>query len=293
MCRTCGKFSKPHVVAEKSPPLLDRCNSAISKWESQHRDAIDRVIAKTRRPLTIPFLLRVSLGVGLLLLSAVFLIVWTGTHGGFISGRAALTCVVIGTALLLGSRLLAEPKDQSASPVAHAPWLVVFGFASNLAVAQLLGLLTMIAFAYRGDIDPAWWTAIVVVGLGAILLGSRLRLTALVMGLIALLFLAGLWAVNDFGFEIAARQRSRAMPESFIPIGALTWTIMAIAVFPQLQLLRKGGVGIGRFKGDFVIPLFGSAVPVSITTAILLVALYGVVSELPFLPGWIAAAIGT
>lgn len=292
LCQSCGKFSNPRVLAGPSVTIIDRCNQAVASWEENHRHTIDRLIDKTRRPVNFAPAPRIAAASVLFVVGSVFIAVWLGEFGGFVTGRAAIACIVIGMALIIGPRLLNDAKDQKALRVANAPWIVAFGFASNLAVAQLLALLTMIVFAYRGEIDPAWWTGIVVVGLSALLFKSRARIATSVMGSIGLLFSVCLWAMSDIGFVIAADQRSRAIPDLIVPIGSLAWAIMVLAVVPQLQLFRIGSFGIGRFKGDFVTRLFGSDVPVSVTTAILLVSLEGVVNAILYLPDWTAIAIG-
>ncbi|HEX8580651.1 MAG TPA: hypothetical protein VF655_13790 [Allosphingosinicella sp.] len=129
----------------------------------------------------------------------------------------------------------------------------------------------MLIYAVRSEIHAAWYAALITVALTPLLYKTNARLSTLVMGGLAALYLLYLVAVWDIGYEIEADGAAMAMPQFVVPFARFLWVMAFTAVFPQVQLVRLGAAGIGRFRGDFQVRLFGSFVPVALASSVLLV----------------------
>lgn len=275
------------------PPVIDRLNAQMGAWEQKYAAAVAGVTSSLPANLRLHPTLRLALGCMALLVSIPAYIVWFGPHGGFAAGRAALALTIVGIALLLGASLLKQPKPLIETRLPGEPFVIFANRASNLATAQLIAVLATIAWAVRAEIDEAWWSAIVVVGFTPVLLRSKAHIASIVMGTAGGFYLVYAFAVSDIGYTIASNAYARTLPEYIVPIGLIAWTMIVIALFPQLQILQLGNVGIGRFKGDTQIRLFGSTTPVAITSAVLLVSTYAAIVQLIYLPRWIGVALSS
>ncbi|WP_394652429.1 hypothetical protein [uncultured Sphingomonas sp.] len=293
LCAECGKFSKPQTLNLQAPTLLDRCNFAIAEWEAKHSEVVTNALAAIQRLPAVPPWLRIGVGVILLVLSLPMFVVWFRPYGGFAAGRTAIAYVVVGLACLLGRRILREPSGLQTQPAAHAPWVLFMGYASNVAVAQAIALLVIVGAALSGNVAQAWWAAIVAVALAGVLRRSTAQPASMIMGAIGLSVLLALWFVNDIGFTIAADAYAREFPKFIIPIAAPAWVIIGFAILPQLQMIKFGSVGIGSFKGDFSLKIFGSKVPVYLSTALVLLSTYSVISSIPYIPRYISVLGGS
>lgn len=292
LCTACGRFSvgqtPPSAEPEESLPLIDRLNSAVAQWDHTKRDEPVRFTIRAAFPRP----LRIGLAAALLACSTVFVAIWLKLDAGFIIARAAMAFIVVGVVLLLGSRTLkeAEPPVTVDRP-SGSPWLLLLGYANNLAVAQLCAMGAMIVFAVRREIDAAWWAAVIAVLLVVPLYRSKASRASIAMAAVGLVYLLYALIADDIGRTIAARAYARGLPELIVPVADILWTALAIALVPQLQLLRIVSIGIGRFRGDTNIRLFGSTVPIALVSATLLVCAWWVITALPHVPASIRIAL--
>lgn len=294
LCGACGRFSRPIVAAkpmQPAVPIIARINTAIARGEAQPE--VQRALRRIDRPLnvSIPRTLRWIAAVILLALGVMRGLLQWLYNGSWLTSEV-IGLIVIGAVLLLGPQLLrpgakpaVEPSDGPQNDVS----IHVLGYDVNLALLQTLAFGALVVFAFRYDIDTAQRSAIVACLMVPLLWSSKLQKFALGVGLLSLWYLVYIWTSYDYLALFEASINSRSMPYVPSEIVYFIWTVMTIAVIPQLQIPRIGKVGIGRMKGDFSVKLFGGRVPVAFTSALILTNIISALLSVWYAPGTIWA----
>jgi hypothetical protein len=228
-------------------------------------------------------------------LAVIFLLlsIPVGTHfvryGGLASFHGAASLLVLAAASLTWPRLLRTNDEEvrTAKSTAGGATLVFLGYGTNLLVVQSMALIVMFISALTGEIDQAWWAAVVAVGVAVILDGTERRLLSIMLGTAGALYIVYLWFVRDLMYEIESSQLARATPQLIVPVGAILWTMAVLAAFPQLQVMRLGRLGLGRLRGDTHVNLMGSRVPIFFTSALLLCCAWVTAQILFSAPKWL------
>jgi hypothetical protein len=260
-------------------------NEGIGAWEAGHAETIRAVLARIDDLPGLPRTPRWIVGGVLILLSlplAGASIRYGGT-GGF--GNAA-ALIVIGLALLTWSRLLGRDELDHESFTSTS--VVLLGRPTDLLVAQVLAAAVMVINIAVAQIGNAWWAAIVVLLLTPLLYGTPRRWLAVGLGGIASFYLLYLWAVTDISYIIDRNQAVREIFSFtyFMPT-SIAWTVLVLALVPQLQLIRFGRFGLGRLKGDIRIHFAGLRVSLALTSAVLLCCAWETAWLLIYAPRWI------
>lgn len=273
---------------------IDALNAKVAAWEASHPELRARLHGLHGWPDSLPRSVRVGLGSVLLALTVPLTVVWMGPYGGWAAGRGALASAVIGSALLLGARTFRKDQNEfqkrmEATPGSPAVW--VLGFPINIAALQLFALLVMIVSAWRSEIDRAWYAGLLTAAMGLVLHRTQARWASVGMAALGVIYLLYDFASRNLAYEISSNAAARAAPAFLIPFELIWWTVMLIALFPQLQLLRVGRLGVGRFRGDFQTHLFGVPVTLALGSSVLILCAWLAADALFNAPSWIAAAI--
>lgn len=287
MCSACGRFSTVTTSKADKLPLLHQVRAALvargtgqAKIEQLFSNLDVWLSGVPSGATTTTAIISLTLGI------------WVVTTFGWHGQRGGLALIVLGIAILLRRKLVKSiPRSTPALEESDTAirWL---GFDTNLAVLQLLTLGTAAVYAYRWENTQASAWALCTVTLAFVLRRTNGKVAAFACGLIAATYLLILWIVSTFAAGLAYRiQVSRGIDnlyESIVPWGSLALALGFLAVFPQIQHLRVGKFRIGSLKGDFDIVLFGSLIPVSVSSSTLLVVAIYSANETISLTRWVA-----
>lgn len=289
LCQKCHRFSRPAGTVERSKrSLIDVANASIAQLEAKF--GLPRSIT-TRFP-GISSVQAKFAGVLFLALSLPSFVTHI-RYGGSHSFRSMLAFIALGLAVLAGARLLrrdGHPKREGVQPVGGTS-IVFLGYRTNVLVMQVVASIVMTLSAGRAEIERAWWAAVVIVGLAVALRRTQHRWISLSLGAVAVVYLAYLSVVWDFGYEFDSFWHAVTRPSFAIPVGPVLWIIAALAILPQVQDAQLRGFGIGRMRGDFTVPLFGSEVPIAIVSAFLLWAAWTIATAHAVLVLWLVIIV--
>jgi hypothetical protein len=213
-------------------------------------------------------------------------------YGGWPQSVASFSFVVIAVACLLGRRILRDgvalhPSDQAHSDIA----LHAFGYDTNIALVQTVSVAVMAFCAFVGFYDPSRYSALLAVLAMPLLLRTSWQSKALLMGAAGFLYVA---YSSTYLYHIESNFRKISNLDWFSfwpPLAPYIWVILALAVFPQLQNLALGGVGLGRLRGDTRISLFGTEVPLGFGSSLLLVSVCRAVLAVSSSTTWVPIAL--
>lgn len=105
-----------------------------------------------------------------------------------------------------------------------------------------------------------------------------------------MLYLVYSWLNHDLSYSIQANAYSRTWSGFVVPVEPIVTILMLLAIIPQLQLLALNSIGIGRMKGDLAAQLFGSTVPIALTSTIVLLSGWVALEALVYAPSWAISA---
>lgn len=297
LCPQCDRFSKPIVPAELNTrpkeALIPRANAAIARWESDPQ--IERRLGLVFAPLnlSIPGSVRLGVAAVLLLLGAAMSLLWL-RYGGWEQAQGVFALLVTGGSLLFANRLLRPNREPVVGPYetpTNSFSIRLFGYDFNPALAQATALAAMVYFILQYDIDMAWNCALLTLAFAPLLWRTRHITFTITAGVLALLYIAYVWAVYDFYYLTVSNDKALHVSWTLTPIAAYLWTLIAIALVPQLQLLSVRKVGLGCFKGDTSTWILGCKVPIAITSSVILVSAVLAVEALLYSPWWVPTAL--
>lgn len=284
-CSGCGKFSASSATTEAG--LIDRLNAAVvarglaakPRWrgfevERPHRYCLSAaaIIAVLGGPLLL-FGLVHNPGVPLL---------WKAV-------TMALVLAVLLGRVKLGRHSVAESASRHTD---NAPVITLLGYDLNIALIQLLALATMIISALRGLADAANYACLITLVLMPLLYKSAARIPAVSAAIIALLYGMYHLLVWDAEHQMLANQTSRSEPWFMAQLWSVAGVLAILTAFPQMQLLGVNGDYLGRLEGDCHVNFYGSSVVFAPMSAILLVAVWEVLTTLAYAPNVLPQVIG-
>lgn len=300
LCTSCGRFSRPFAAApplRPKAPILERANVAIAEWESapQIQSGLKRLDSLIN--LTVPRSVRLGAGAVLLLMCAAMALLWL-RYGGWTQAQAAFGLLVTSIALFMGTRVLrpdAAPVVQPIQKTGNDVSIHLLGYDINVALLQSVAIAGMVVWAIRSEIDEAWYAALAAIALTPLLWSSSWRRLSLAFGTVALLYVAYLWIVYDYLYLVLTNNNavlwSARWAGVWLPVSPYVWTLLLVATIPQVQWLNVGGIGPGRLRGDFSVRLFGTDVPVGITSSLVLVSIWLAAEAVFYVPRWLPTAL--
>lgn len=295
LCQSCGRFGGTQRAAAKSgdvqsAPLLARFQAWIDRWESRHGE-YGPVLSRVDLKVTwFDRKWQIALGLIFLILSSAYA-ARELTRGDFLAGfwgdgRIIAAFLILGIAFLLGRRILnpVPPAEPRTERYESSPAIFLLGTATNLAYWQIIAAGVTFYEYWRLDLATARTTALIAIILAAVLWSTRARWLACVIGVACAIYL--LWDYSEYDFITKMDHMYRSLYTNLIlHLGEpWFWTTIFLSLFPQLQLAKVGSLGVGRVWGDVSFRLYATKVPVPFGSALLIVCVVTVLTNLPYIP---------
>jgi hypothetical protein len=245
---------------------------------------------------TVPVTATLTSGVVSLVLAGGATALWLRV-GGILVFSGLVAFLITGAAFLLrkravGSSAVVRPTNDAQNDTS----VHLLGYDINVAVLQCVALAGMFAWAIQSEIDKAWYAAAVAVLLTPLLFRTSRWPLSLAICAGGLGYLAYYWLVyTNFADRFMATSDALSLYVTLYEVRFLLLpyfvVLLAIALFPQFQLLNIGGVGPGRFKGDVSLHLLGGDVPIAFGTSLILVSLWRAIDMALYAPSWLPLAL--
>lgn len=290
LCASCGRFgvdeaaSAVAVTPTPSSIPLDRINAAVEGWEARS-DLARRI----KRGINLPAMMmshrgRQVLGAALVGWGLALLTIWLG-NDRFEAAGYGVAAIITGIAVLRSERPVGHKPASIVEPAPPSRGVVrLLGADTNLVVMQIASSAYMIERAYWLQVDQARWAAAAVVALAALLYTARVYLVPLSLAAVAIVYAIEVTAQMDsFAFRV---QTNHDYPSLIVPLWPVLYGVAAVAMFPQLRLVRWSRWHVGEVHGDTEVRCFGSRVPLAFGSAALFAAAAATIVGLFWLPFW-------